>query len=349
MKTKMRFLILLLLSLTLIINSSIASGSITIDAPITISTNSLSAIEWYADAEARSWLTTGMCLDTFKTMDDYAPEDLRDFWGRPSWVGIYKNKQQLKLVGYYTKEANYNIISMVFNPSTEKIQYSKEILSPGISKDDVEEQCEAILSNDNEIDSYVANDLHEIWNVLSGLGLTSYENLADVRRDIISDVCSAIIDKWKNNTEWTSLMGNPYINQIFCIRDDDIGLFYIKVLFDFDQGETTSSSNPTFYFKVSHFGYTQLSEPVLPIDDNDWILLNQFSEIECYKTAEEKFYDQRWKDPTSVTVYGHTTSYSDKSFTFAIDYSAKNSFGGNTRDTHYVVVDFETNTAISSF
>lgn len=68
-----------------------------------------------------------------------------------------------------------------------------------------------------------------------------------------------------------------------------------------------------------------------------------YSESECWRTAEAYFKSMSWKNPDSLTIHSYTTTKSDGSYTFRIDYSAQNGFGGYNRDTGMVVVDAGTN------
>ena len=349
MKRQLLRIVLIIFSLTMLVSPSFAAGAKTIDAKVTESMKSCTAPEWYEDDESIAWLTVGTSLDVFPNLEDYDPVDFRDFIVRSSWVGISSNKKQLTVVGYYEKASSFNMLSMSFNPAAGEIEYTRDELDPSTSKEDAEKKCEALLSDNNDIGEYKKNSLHEILAVLSEAGLTTYENLEDVYNKIVSEVCAAVVKPWKNNAEWISIAGNPIINQIYYYKDDVNALYYIKVALAFDQNETAKADPASYYFKVSNLGFTQLSEPVQPISDEDWVLLNKYTEPECYETALAAFYNQRWKDPSSVTVYGYSTSYNDHSFTFSIDHAAKNSLGGTTRDYSYVTVDFNTNTVIAIY
>jgi len=67
-----------------------------------------------------------------------------------------------------------------------------------------------------------------------------------------------------------------------------------------------------------------------------------YSESDCWRTAEVYFKGMSWKNPDSLTIHGHTSSLSDGAYTFLIDYSAQNGFGGYNRSTGMVVVDVTT-------
>ena len=68
-----------------------------------------------------------------------------------------------------------------------------------------------------------------------------------------------------------------------------------------------------------------------------------YSESDCWRTAEAYFKSMSWKNPDSLQIHGHTSTLSEGAYTFLIDYSAQNSFGGYNRKTGMVVVDANTN------
>ena len=68
-----------------------------------------------------------------------------------------------------------------------------------------------------------------------------------------------------------------------------------------------------------------------------------YSENDCWDTAESYLMNQRWKNPSSVTIHSHTTTKSDNGYTFWIDYSAQNGFGGYNRETYVITVNRYTN------
>lgn len=66
-----------------------------------------------------------------------------------------------------------------------------------------------------------------------------------------------------------------------------------------------------------------------------------YSESWCWEVAEKYFWNVRWNDPSSVTIYGHTTIDlidDNGCYSFNIDYSAANSAGGKVRKTYTIVV-----------
>lgn len=69
----------------------------------------------------------------------------------------------------------------------------------------------------------------------------------------------------------------------------------------------------------------------------------KYSEEYCWESAKSYFMNLRWNDPSSVTIFGHTSIYLEEgelagTYSFNIDYSAANIYGGKTRDTYTVLV-----------
>ena len=350
---KKTVLFILLVILVSLIGSTMAEEytfhSSTIDAPVSDSMQISSASDCYADSTLCAKITISMSLDTLNTIDGISGDTFRSCWNNSSWIGITNDKRKLMAVEYYSTETSTMIIKMIFNPSTGKIEYTPIESTLIMSNEEIEKQCESLFSDDNSIAEYKKNDFHAVLSVLSKLGVTTYESYEDVYKKIVSDLCQHTVSYWKENGgEFTALFGSPYIKHIFVFKDETKGLFYIKTVCGFDKNEESKSTN-MYYFKVTHFGFIQLTDPEQPVNDNDWILLNKYTEIECYETALANFTNQRWKDPSSVTIYGYSTLYDYNTFTFVIDYSAKNSLGGSTRDYHYVTVNFNTNTVKTSY
>ena len=74
-----------------------------------------------------------------------------------------------------------------------------------------------------------------------------------------------------------------------------------------------------------------------------------YSESECWSTAYDYFVNLSWKNPNSLTVHGHTSTFSDGSYTFYIDYSAQNGFGGYNRTYYIITVDASTRRVTNAF
>lgn len=77
------------------------------------------------------------------------------------------------------------------------------------------------------------------------------------------------------------------------------------------------------------------------------------SESDCWSSAEQYFMNLSWKNPSSVTIYSHTGTLglegSDLVYTFYIDYSAQNGFGGNNRSYYFITVNAATGQVTSAF
>ena len=65
----------------------------------------------------------------------------------------------------------------------------------------------------------------------------------------------------------------------------------------------------------------------------------RYTETQCWDIAYNYFMNLRWKNPQSVQVYKHTSSYLDGKYFFTIDYSAANGFGGTNRGYYWIEVD----------
>lgn len=76
-----------------------------------------------------------------------------------------------------------------------------------------------------------------------------------------------------------------------------------------------------------------------------------YSQSECWSTAERYFKNLSWKNPSSVTIHSHSATYdsSDNTYTFYIDYSAQNGFGGYNRSYYFITVSAVTGRVTSAF
>ena len=76
-----------------------------------------------------------------------------------------------------------------------------------------------------------------------------------------------------------------------------------------------------------------------------------YSQSECWSAAERYFKNLSWKSPNSVTIHSHTATYdaSDNTYTFYIDYSAQNGFGGYNRSYYFIIVSAATGRVTSAF
>ena len=64
-----------------------------------------------------------------------------------------------------------------------------------------------------------------------------------------------------------------------------------------------------------------------------------YTESECWSFAKAYFNNLSWKNPSSVTIHDHRSSWSDNGYLFVIDYSAQNGFGGYTRAKYFIKVN----------
>ncbi len=78
---------------------------------------------------------------------------------------------------------------------------------------------------------------------------------------------------------------------------------------------------------------------------------NYYSQSQCWSTAEQYFKNLSWKNPSSVTIHSHSATYdsSDNTYTFYIDYSAQNGFGGYNRSYYFITVSAATGRVTSAF
>lgn len=76
---------------------------------------------------------------------------------------------------------------------------------------------------------------------------------------------------------------------------------------------------------------------------------DRYSKHECWSIAYYYFLDLRWKNPNSLKIHGHTSEYSDGSYTFTIDYSAENGFGGTNRKYYWITVNANTGKVTMAF
>lgn len=74
-----------------------------------------------------------------------------------------------------------------------------------------------------------------------------------------------------------------------------------------------------------------------------------YTESQCYSIAEEYLKNLSWKNLDSLTIHGHTTTSDDNLYTFYIDYSAQNGFGGYNRKTYMISVDKKTGLVLLAY
>lgn len=101
----------------------------------------------------------------------------------------------------------------------------------------------------------------------------------------------------------------------------------------------TISIDPTFTFQIEEKN-----------NSGKGILLNKLTEEECQQIAVKYLRGLSWKNPSSLTINEISAlSYSTKSITFSIDYSAQNGLGGYNRENYYIEVDFNTGNILFSY
>lgn len=165
--------------------------------------------------------------------------------------------------------------------------------------------------------------------------------------DIFSSVCTVTIDHYKTSN-FAKEFGDPFLLSAKCFFDTQSSTLFINVSSSFHKLPATTSDD--YYFKITGDDeFEQLFEAPYTVNDDDWINIFLHDEKECYSTALDFLKQQRWKDPSSLTVYSYTATYGIGTYTFMVDYSAKNGFGGNTRSIYFIDVDATTNTVTSAF
>ena len=90
-------------------------------------------------------------------------------------------------------------------------------------------------------------------------------------------------------------------------------------------------------------------EPAATPKPSTPIYTAKYSESQCWNIAYNYFTNLRWKDPQSLKIYGHTSKYSDGGYTFTIDYSAANGFGGTNRGYYRITVNASTGKVTLAF
>lgn len=161
-------------------------------------------------------------------------------------------------------------------------------------------------------------------------------------------ICDQVLSRYKKS-DFKEAFGTGYLKKGYVYYNAEKGLFYVKIdwdITDIPSGVSNISGiEPRlYYFKLNaNKKFDQIDGPEQPISESDWVLVNRYSEIDCYSAAQSYFNNQRWKDPSSIIVYGYTVAYGAGTYIYYIDYSGKNSFGGNTRDTFVIEVDAATN------
>ena len=74
-----------------------------------------------------------------------------------------------------------------------------------------------------------------------------------------------------------------------------------------------------------------------------------YSPTECYEIASRYLLSRPWKNPSSVSIIDYTVVGGPDNYTYYINYSAQNGFGGYNRETYIIAVDFRTGTVVSAY
>lgn len=79
--------------------------------------------------------------------------------------------------------------------------------------------------------------------------------------------------------------------------------------------------------------------------------VENYTNSDCYNAAIRYFKNLNWKNPSSVTIHDYSWFYtpSENTYTYCIDYSAQNGFGGYNRSNYYITVSAITGKITSAF
>ena len=96
---------------------------------------------------------------------------------------------------------------------------------------------------------------------------------------------------------------------------------------------------------------TPTIQPTATPAPTEYVVNAHYSEYECWLAAERYFKNLTWKNPSSLTIHGYTSSYdsSNGQYLFTIDYSAMNGFGGYNREYYWVTVSAVTGRVVYGF
>ena len=138
---------------------------------------------------------------------------------------------------------------------------------------------------------------------------------------------------------------------------DDKGVLVInlsngsgKMTFSYDAVRHTGTVTYPKQTRVERaWAPTPTPEPAITPEPDTTVYTAKYSESDCWWTANRYFNNLSWKNPQSVTIHGHTTSYTSDGYLFTIDYSAQNGFGGMNRGYYWITVDSSTGRVTSAF
>lgn len=184
--------------------------------------------------------------------------------------------------------------------------------------------------------------------ISSAFPKTGDSALDSANQELFAYVLNYAMDEYKTES-MKEAFGNAYIKETYYYRDET--QFYVKIRYDFSDtpgdGIVTGNKTLTYYFEIKEdWKVKGTGKPVPSFSEHDWILINKYSELDCYKAAEEYFYNQRWNDPSSITVYNYSVEYGAGTYIYYFDYSGLNKLGGRSRDIFVVEVDAATNQVI---
>ncbi len=74
-----------------------------------------------------------------------------------------------------------------------------------------------------------------------------------------------------------------------------------------------------------------------------------YSADKCWSIAEKYFWNLRWRNPNTVSIWSHWTGTGENGYIFYIDYSAMNGYGGYDRETYRITVNWTTGTVESAW
>ena len=138
---------------------------------------------------------------------------------------------------------------------------------------------------------------------------------------------------------------------------DDSGVMVInltngsgKLVFSYDALRHTGIAEYPVYTRVERaWAPMPTPKPVTTYEPNTTVYTAKYSESDCWWTAYTYFKNLSWKNPQSLTIHNHTTSYTSDGYVFTIDYSAQNGFGGMNRGYYWITVDSSTGRVTSAF
>ena len=74
-----------------------------------------------------------------------------------------------------------------------------------------------------------------------------------------------------------------------------------------------------------------------------------YDQAACWGIAEAYFMNLSWRNPSTVTIWSHWFTTGENGYTFYIDYSAMNGFGGYNRETYVITVNWSTGRVTSAW